>query len=292
MYERLEKCPSCQNPQFENHLICQDYSVSKESFALVKCKNCNLIFTNPRPGKEELFKYYQSDDYISHTDKGNSLINFIYKLVRKYTLNKKRSLVLSLNQSGKILDYGCGTGDFIKVLSNSKSDVSGFEPDQGARELASIKSNTTIYHSLDQLKSVEKFDVITAWHVIEHVDELRNTLKILRKSLKKGGHMIIAVPNSNSYDANKYKEYWAGYDVPRHLYHFTQDSFSVLIRLQKLSLIKTLPMKFDSYYVSLLSEKYKSGSTNFIKGLLTGMKSNRLATKSTDYSSLIYILKK
>lgn len=289
MYEKLEKCPICKNTQFGNYMICDDHSISGESFALVKCSECELVFTNPRPGTENLPTYYKSDQYISHTNQSNSLINLIYKVVRNYTLRKKESLVRDLNKkTGSILDYGCGTGDFLKTVSNKGWQAFGYEPDADARKIARQKNSHGIVDSIKDVPA--KVDIITAWHVIEHVSELKTTIQELRKKLKDGGHFIIAVPNHRSFDADYYKEYWAAYDVPRHLYHFDQTSMKALIKKHKFQLVKILPMKFDSYYVSMLSEKYKKGS--FFNALKIGFQSNKKARKSTEYSSLIYILKK
>lgn len=291
MYERLEKCPSCQNTQFDNHIICEDHSVSKESFALVICKSCQLIFTNPRPKEDELSNYYQSEDYISHTDKGNSLMNFIYKLVRKYTLQQKKKLVKKIKSGNNLLDFGAGTGDFLLTMKNDY-EVVGIEPDEHARQLAENKTKASVASSLDNLNTTDTFDVITAWHVIEHVSELIKTLKRLRKMLNKGGRIIVALPNASSWDAKHYKEFWAGYDVPRHLYHFTKSSFKTLCEQADLKMERTIPMKFDSYYVSMLSEKYQGKRSGFIKGLINGWRSNQVARKNGEYSSLIYVLKK
>ncbi|WP_420317222.1 class I SAM-dependent methyltransferase [Ekhidna sp.] len=289
MYEKLEACPICKNTQFQNHIICDDHSVSKESFALVECTKCNLVFTNPRPEEKHLHKYYNSDNYISHTDKANNLINLIYKLVRKYTLRQKLSLVNSLTKKSKLLlDYGCGTGDFIKLCNQNKWQAFGYEPDDIARSIAQSKNNTII-ERLSEIK--QPVDIITAWHVIEHVSDLSQTIKSLKKKLKDGGHMILALPNHKSYDSEYYKEYWAGYDVPRHLYHFDQESLSNLASKHKLKLVKVHPQKFDSYYVSLLSEKYK-GHHGFMNALKIGYKSNQKAKNNNQYSSLIYILRK
>lgn len=290
MYEKLEECPICKHSHFINHLICDDHSVSGESFALVKCNKCDLVFTNPRPDQDSLPKYYQSDEYISHTDKANSLINIAYKIVRKYTLSRKVKLIDKTNgQTGCLLDFGCGTGDFIKEAIKNKWHAYGYEPDPKARNIAANKNKGQILDTIE--KTDLSFDIITAWHVIEHVSDLKKTIKRLKKLLKPTGHLIIALPNHHSYDAKFYGSFWAGYDVPRHLYHFDQNSIKSFARRFKLKLVKTLPMKFDSYYVSMLSEKYK-GKPNILRAIKTGYNSNQQAKKTNDYSSLIYIFKK
>lgn len=292
MYEKLEQCPSCGHPKFHNYLICNDHSVSGESFALVRCDNCQLVFTNPRPSPSELPKYYESSAYISHTDTSDSLLHFVYRLVRKYTISKKVILVRKLRSPGTILDLGCGTGDFLKACRKSGWTVKGIEPNEQARTIASNKNQISIEQDILDLKKKEKFDVITAWHVLEHVVDLKETLKQLKKRLEKGGFLIIAVPNIDSHDFMHYKEYWAGLDVPRHLYHFSPKSFLTLAKKMKLNLVDTKPMKFDAFYVSLLSERYKSGKMNPISAFLQGYQSNKAAKSTGNYSSLIYILTK
>ncbi|SNS46322.1 2-polyprenyl-3-methyl-5-hydroxy-6-metoxy-1,4-benzoquinol methylase [Ekhidna lutea] len=290
MYEKLDNCPICNHTQFQNQIICDDHSVSGESFALVKCSNCSLVFTNPRPDEESLPKYYQSDAYISHTDRANSLINIIYKVVRKITLRKKVHLINKINtQSGQLLDYGCGTGDFIQTATENNWQAFGYEPDEKARVIAKSKNGTSVIEKLSEVN--DQVDIITAWHVIEHVSDLKETIKSLKKKLKEGGHMILAVPNYQSFDAQHYQEFWAAYDVPRHLYHFDQVSMKALATQTKLKLVETIPMLFDSYYVSLLSEKYKPKGS-LLNALRIGQLSNKKAAKTNQYSSLIYILRK
>lgn len=290
MFEKLERCPSCRHPKLENHLICTDHSVSGEGFALVKCAKCQLICTNPRPTIDKLHSYYKNDDYISHTNQANSLINWIYKMVRHITLRQKLRFINQKMATKKLLDFGCGTGHFINYCERYGWSVTGLEPYEPVRIIAASNLKGNIYQELKEIK--ETFDIITAWHVVEHVFNLNDTIKQLSKRLNEKGLMIIAVPNCNSYDAKHYKEHWAGYDVPRHFYHFTQASFQKIITKHKLKLVEILPMKYDAYYVSLLSEKYISGKSNFIKALQVGRKSNRLAKKTLEYSSLIYILSK
>jgi len=292
MYERLEICPSCKHTEFVNEKIITDFSVSKESFALVNCKKCQLLFTNPRPAPENINKYYESEDYISHTDKGNNLTNLLYKLVRTRTLKNKVKLINQYHNEGSLLDFGCGTGDFLKKAKDNRWEVTGIEPDIKAKNIASKKLLSDIYNSLEDLPGKENYDIITAWHVLEHVHDLRGTLKILKKLLSQDGTLIIAVPNYHSYDAEVYDTFWAGYDVPRHLYHFNIQSFSYLMTKMRLRLIDTIPMRFDSYYVSLLSEKYKNGNSSFLKAFINGYQSNSRAEHTGNFSSLIYIIKK
>jgi len=252
---------------------------------------CNLVITSPRPGNEELGKYYESADYISHTSKANSLIDKLYLIARNFTLRKKRKLASKLQlQKGNLLDVGCGTGDFLHTCRDDGWNVQGVEPSESARKLASQKGITTA-ESIDLVKG--SFQLITLWHVLEHVPDLNETLNKLYNLLAPAGTLLLAVPNHTSLDGQKYKEEWAGYDVPRHLWHFTQQNMGQLLLRHNLSLQKTLPLPLDSFYVSLLSETYQGKKLiKFPRAFLTGLRSNLSALKTNEYSSLIYLARK
>jgi 2-polyprenyl-3-methyl-5-hydroxy-6-metoxy-1,4-benzoquinol methylase len=275
----------------EDYLNTIDYSLTGEVFNLKKNNEYDLLVTQPIP--ENLDKYYEFDEYISHTDDNKSLIDKVYQLVRNYTLKKKLKLINSQNtKTKKILDIGCGTGDFLSICKNNSWTTIGVEPNKKAREI-SLTKNLVVKESInDIIKINQKFDVITLWHVLEHVPNLGEYIIQLKKLLTDNGTLIIAVPNYKSYDAIHYKEFWAAYDVPRHIWHFSKNSIEKLFKENEMSLVKFLPMKFDSYYVSLLSEKYKTGKMNPINAFFIGLKSNLKAKTSKEYSSLIYLLKK
>ncbi len=292
MYEKVEKCPVCKAKTFINHIICKDYSVSHESFALTKCTNCGFIFTNPRPDQTVIQKYYESQDYISHTDKANNLTNILYKIVRYFTLSSKLRILNKLSKKKTLLDYGCGTGDFLKHCQSNNWNVTGVEVNDSANQLAKEKIGGSIFNDINDIDKADQFDIITLWHVLEHIHDLNKVFKKLKTKLSKSGHLIIALPNHESLDQKIYKEHWAAYDVPRHLYHFNPLTFNKLASEMDMKVVSIIPMKFDSFYVSLLSEKYKTGTTSYIKSFINGWKSNRWALKNgNNYSSLIYILK-
>ncbi len=291
MQETLTQCPICQQSKFDSYLTCQDFTVSKELFRLVRCQSCKFVFTNPRPDEKNIGKYYQSEEYISHQNKANSLTNILYKIVRNYTLRKKVQMINSISSKGDILDFGCGTGYFLDACKKDKWNVTGVEPDSTARAIAKEKLNDNVHQSLDMIKK-NKFKVITLWHVLEHIHQLNQSLEKFHQLLDVDGKLVLALPNLNSFDAKKYGAYWAGYDVPRHLYHFDQKSVSLLANKHGYVIQKIHPMIFDSFYVSMLSEKYKGNTINLLKPLVNGCKSNIYAKKDQNYSSLIYILSK
>ena len=271
----------------------KDYSVSGEEFQLIENKTYGYLETIPKPSLDKLPEYYQTEDYISHTDSKRNLFEKVYHSIREISLKRKLKLINSFKTEQKtLLDFGCGTGDFLNTAQNNNWIVSGIEPNKEARLIANSKTNQAVFDS-NHINNFEKqsFDVITLWHVLEHVPNLEAQIAQLKALLKPSGVLIIAVPNYKSYDSNYYKQFWAALDVPRHLWHFNQKSVSKLFAKINMSVVNTLPMVFDSYYVSLLSEKYKSGWMNIFKAFWIGFRSNYKAKASGEYSSLIYVLK-
>ena len=272
----------------------KDYSVSGERFQLLYNNELDMLETFPQPEIDTLANYYKSKDYISHTDSKRNLFEKVYHWVRNYSLQQKLKLINKYSsQPNSLLDIGCGTGDFLATAQKAGWEIQGVEPDAGARVIANKKTSNSVkdVEALEDFANAS-FDVITLWHVLEHLPNLDEQIKILDKLLKPEGTLILAVPNFKSYDATHYKEFWAAYDVPRHFWHFSQDTISKLFSEVGMCVVQTKPMIFDSYYVSLLSEKYKSGKMKMLSAFFTGFISNRKAKRSGEYSSLIYILKK
>lgn len=294
MLRKLDNCPVCNSSQFAPFVACKDYTVSQEIFQIVSCTSCGFKFTNPRPSDETIGSYYKSEDYVSHTNTKKGLINRLYHTVRSYTLKKKLSLIESYVSRGTLLDYGCGTGMFLGTCKSAGWKTYGFEPDSDARAIAQSQSLAVYTSKIDLANALNgaKLDIITLWHVLEHVTDLEDTLSFFKQHLADKGTLIIAVPNYSSADAKHYGQYWAGYDVPRHIYHFDLKTVSQLLSRFGFEHTKSLPMKFDSFYVSMLSEKYKTGSINYLSAFIQGLKSNLSAKDANAYSSVIYIFKK
>lgn len=295
--ERLNKCPLCKSGLFLNHREVTDFSISKENFLLCKCTSCNLVFTNPRPDEKNIGKYYQSEDYISHQNKSTNIINLLYKWVRNLTIKQK---VKWLNQytvkKGSLLDIGSGTGFFLNAAKQNNWKTWGIEPNKTARKIASNKK-LKIMETIKDIQKNKKFDAITLFHALEHIHDLRKTSKKIVAMLHDDGTIFIAVPNYDSYDAKKYGNYWAALDVPRHLYHFNQAMINSFAEQVGLHVVAIEPLKFDSYYVSLLSQEYLNPKSNkltrMVNAFINGYRSNSWAKKNNNnYSSLLYILKK
>lgn len=267
-----------------------DHSVSGESFALLLDSELQLLKTHPQPSLELLPKYYESEDYISHTDGKRSLFEKVYHFIKRKAIRDKVSLISKLQpQKGTLLDIGAGTGDFLQEAKNQNWLCTGIEPNEKAKNIAMSKGVSFVA----DLMSLENhsFDVITMWHVLEHVPDLEQQIQELKRLLKPNGTILIAVPNYKSFDAQHYGKFWAAYDVPRHLWHFSKTAIEKLFERENMKLTKVLPMVFDSFYVSLLSEKYKTGKVNFVTGFFIGLRSNIKAKQNFEYSSHIYVLK-
>lgn len=274
----------------KHFLAVTDHSVSKEIFELYQDEELDMLITYPQPNLDELGKYYESTDYISHTDSKRTLFEKAYHFVKGIALKKKLNLINSLQKTkGAILDVGAGTGEFLLEAQLNGWQTTGVEPSDKAKQIARNKG-VSFVETLAQLED-HSFDVITMWHVLEHVPDLNHQIKELKRLLKPTGSLIIAVPNFKSFDAQYYGKYWAAYDVPIHFWHFSKTAIQKLFQKEQMELVKILPMKFDSFYVSLLSEKYKTGRMNFVKAFFVGLWSNIKGKSDLEYSSHIYVLK-
>jgi len=275
--------------QDERFLKVEDHSVSHESFELYRDQSLDLLATVPQPSAADLPRYYESDDYISHTDGKRSIFEKAYHFVKNIALKNKTRLIGNLQpQKGTLLDIGAGTGDFLAAAKANSWEVTGVEPSDKARDIAASKGISLFENTQDFAN--ESFDVITMWHVLEHVPDPEIQIKELKRLLKPKGTLIVAVPNFNSYDAKHYGAFWAAYDVPRHLWHYSITAIRSLFAKENMVVHQVLPMKFDSFYVSLLSEKYKTGQMNYPKAVWIGLKSNLNGAKTGEYSSHIYVI--
>lgn len=286
-------CPICNSSSTSMIMTVVDHTVSNQTFPVWQCYECSVRFTQDVPDKDLIHKYYKSENYISHSDTQSGLVNKLYHYVRGITLKSKARLITSQSglRSGSLLDIGAGTGSFLLKMHQLNWHVTGIEPDEDARAIANKKTGLAVFpvSELFLLKS-QSFDVITLWHVLEHVHDLHETIKIIKQLLKPGGVLIVAVPNYTSTDARKYDSFWAAYDVPRHLYHFSPNSMKILLEKHSFSLTGTRPMWFDSFYVSLLSEKYRGSTFGFLTAFMNGLSSNLACLKNNQLcSSLIYI---
>lgn len=290
------QCPACKSIDIFPKLEAQDYTVSNEKFSIWHCANCTIRFTQDVADQNSIGKYYKSDNYISHSDTKSGLVNSLYHSIRKFTLLLKRKLIQNQTQlkSGTILDIGCGTGAFLNTMKEAGWKITGLEPDDTA--ITKAKSLYQIHpQSSSELfnLSEQQFDAITMWHVLEHVHQLNEYFFQLRKILKDNGTLFIAVPNYTSFDAHFYKETWAAYDVPRHLYHFSPMSMELLVKRYGMKIKTIKPMWFDSYYVSMLSEKYRGNKLGLLRAVLIGKISNILCLlNKRKCSSVIYVIKK
>lgn len=289
-------CPVCQSDRIKNIFPVKDFTVSGSQFQVMECDHCTLRFTQDVPTQDEIGVFYKSEEYISHTNTSKGLVNNLYQKVRNVTMKQKTALVKEYTglPKGSLLDVGCGTGSFLHSMQQKGWSVTGLEPDADARDLAQQLHDLKVLpsHEIFNLRE-DSFNAITMWHVLEHVHQLHEYVEQLKKLLTPAGKIFIAVPNYTSRDAKAYGKFWAAYDVPRHLYHFSPKSIDVLMKQHGLKVVKLLPMWFDSFYVGLLSSKYKSGSTKFLSAGLHALSSNINAVGNVkECSSVIYVIEK
>lgn len=287
------KCPWCGSDKSQIHLWLKDEFLTHEDFQIYECKSCGLLYTEPRPDKTEIGKYYQSETYYSHKENKKGFIPKIYETVKRVNLKRKYKLATKEMPKGKVLDIGCGVGDFLQIMETQGWDTMGIEPSEEAKAIATKRLNNKVLNpeEIDQLKD-QSFDLITMWHVLEHVDNLKEEIQHIERLLKSKGRLVLALPNFKSYDAQFYNTQWAAYDVPRHLNHFCKESIVKIFRNSELKLIDTDKLKWDAYYISYMSEMYKRHSMPLLRGAYRGWVSNRKAKKSQEWSSRVYIFEK
>ncbi len=288
-------CPVCGSKSVEHKMKVTDHFLSKEVFSLISCLGCGVIFTAPQPTPAEIGSYYGSEKYISHNNSSRGLFDKIYQWVRRYTIQKKVKLISRYKSKGSMLDIGCGTGHLLDGFRKRGWNTVGIEPNPMALKFAIEELNLEVHGEETLLKFPNQcFDVVSMWHVLEHVHDVHERLDQVFRILKHDGLAVIAIPNPLSYDAQYYQSHWAAWDVPRHLYHFSPQAFLTLAAQHRFELLKVYPMIFDAYYVSLLSESYKNQNKRPLKALISGWRSNRAACSANpgNYSSLIYLLRK
>lgn len=290
-------CPVCADSNIKEVLVCKDHTVSKENFQIWECSYCKLRFTQAVPDENAIAPYYQAEAYISHTDSEKGLINRLYMMARNYTLNWKVKMVKHTTGktvgSLKLLDIGAGTGAFVNHATKAGWIVKGLEPDAGARKICLDKYQLQL-DSPEKLFEIpaNEFDAVTMWHVLEHVHRLQDYIATIKKILKPQGVALIALPNYTSMDAKYYKEYWAAYDVPRHLYHFHPTSIEMLVDQHDMKVEEIKPMWLDAFYIAMLSEQYKNKKSNILSAVVNGLRSNLNAVgKTENCSSLVYIIR-
>ncbi|MBR5082343.1 MAG: class I SAM-dependent methyltransferase [Bacteroidales bacterium] len=287
------KCPWCGSEKAQIHLWLKDEFLTNEDFQIYECKSCGLLYTEPRPDKNEIGKYYKSETYYSHQENKKGLIPRLYETVKSVNLKKKYKLATNGLQKGRVLDIGCGVGDFLQQMEKQGWETVGIEPSEEAKHIAEKRVNSKVFNP-DDIQQLEagSFDLITMWHVLEHVDDLKEEIHQLERLLKHKGRLVLALPNFKSYDAQYYNTQWAAYDVPRHLNHFCKESIVKIFRNSELNIVDTDKLKWDAYYISYMSEIYRRHRMPLIRGAYRGMISNCKARKSNEWSSRVYILEK
>lgn len=286
-------CPWCGSEKTQIHLWIKDEFLTHEEFQIHECQKCGLLFTEPRPAKDKIGEYYKSEEYYSHQENKHGFIPKVYESVKSINLKHKYKIATKGKKVGKVLDIGCGVGDFLHTMEKHGWECTGVEPSEEAKTIARKRMKANLYapEEINQMPNAS-FDMITMWHVLEHVDDLKWQVKQLARLIKPNGRIVIAVPNYKSYDAEYYKELWAAYDVPRHLNHFNKKTLSNIFKTNGLNLLKSDKLIWDAYYISFMSEQYRHHKLPLLKGAFRGLISNCKARRSGEWSSLVYVFEK
>lgn len=291
----ITTCPICESNESYTYLESRNFRINEVPFDVKECKSCSLRYTSPLPEITEIGQYYATDNYISHTGTKKGLINTLFHTVRFITLRQKQRLIKSISKGKKHLDIGAGNGVFLEFMQSKGWDISGIELDDESRKAIEQKLKLNIAKTVQENKEVEEYDVITMWHVLEHVYHLKTDIEAIKNKLKPNGSLVVAVPNCASYDEERYQAFWSAYDLPIHLYHFRPKNIEDLFAQFDMEVVAIKPMKFDAFWISLESEKYKNGNKNslgvYFRGFYYGLISN-LKARNGSYSSQIYIIKK
>lgn len=289
----MNTCPWCGKPSEKRYLHLKDYFLSQEEFEIMECENCGLLFTTPRPAPEVIGKYYQSEDYYSHQENKKGLVPRIYEWVKTLNIKNKVKMAVEGLPKGRLLDIGCGVGNFIFKVKQKGWEVVGIEPSDDAKDIAEKRLGfRPMAPSESNTLNDASFDVITLWHVLEHVDDLKTQTSEIQRLLKPGGRLVIALPNFQSFDCQYFKEKWAAWDVPRHLNHFAPETLKNLMNSSGFAYRGQKKLVWDAYYISFLSERYGGKSLPLLRGAWVGLRSNLQARRSGMYSSLVYLFEK
>lgn len=268
-------CNLCGSTEAEVAITAQDFLLERPDAQVqfVKCDRCGLFYQNPRPTPEEMMSHYPSnyEPFDLHPDDERS--SRLERIAVNYGLSKRRGLILRYRKSGRILDVGCATGLFLHVMNmDANWDAHGVEPNNYAATIAQERYGLNVHHgTLEQAQyPARSFDVVTLWDVLEHVHDPAATLDEIHRILKSDGLLILRVPNGISRDAGLFKETWAGWDPPRHLYVFTPDTLTKLLAKQGYAILD-LRSRSGSYPTFVLSLRFwlsKRGASRKLKDLV------------------------
>lgn len=269
--------------------------MSHQVFSLRTCEQCGFLATTPRPSPDEIGRYYESPNYISHSNSTQGFQDRLYQWARRRALNQKRKAISTFKRGGELLDIGCGTGEFLGHMEAHGFRTQGVEPNSVARDQAKTQRKQRVAERLEELPSGASFDIITMWHVLEHVYDPAQTLHQLGGLLRPNGLLVLAVPDRESWDAQHYGPDWAAYDVPRHLSHFRRHDITQLTKDQGITTKKIAPMWMDALYIGMHSERYRGANPlmAMVKGFSMGTWSNVMAvTSSRPTSSSLFFAQK
>ena len=296
IYQDFNSCPLCGAYGQTPYADCTDFTVSRESYILMRCPECGMVYTSNPPKECDTSKYDKLDLKLKLGDSPAGLIHKLYYYIRLRMLSRKAHIVesQSYRTGGSLLNYGAKTGYFSHKMERRGWKVTSIEKYHEER----LFSLEMFHHRMFDVPEMDRlhpetFDVITLWHVFEHCYDPNGLLDKFYKLLRPTGILIMACPNIRSTDAMHYGPYWAAYDVPRHLWHFNTTSLSELAHKHGFTLMHRERMPFDCFYISILSEKHKRHKMAFLRGILYGFHCWLVSLAHPDSSSsMVYVFRK
>lgn len=218
--EIIHHCKLCGSTKHKLIYEAEDH-FTQEQFSLIRCTNCSLIFTNPRPSQKELKRYYPPSYYGDLGKRFHPVIENVVDLFRKRLGNKIDSY---FPNRGRILEVGSGRGTLLYEMAEKGWTAMGTEYSENLAEEVKNAIGVRVYPT-PELKDCgfpdNYFDVVLCYHVLEHLPDPIDTLGEIHRIIQPNGLLVAAVPNIGGFTARLTNNRWFGIDVPRHLFHFT-----------------------------------------------------------------------
>ena len=282
-------CIICENNESVDYLQLTDrLSILPTNYHLVQCQ-CSFVYLNPRPKIDNISSYYPSEKYDPHYMSNKSIWIKFYHFVQFFTLRWKYSKIPDIHRSRNLLDIGAGQGEFASFMSKRGWNVVIQDANIDIID-KNIPHDYNFVKDLQQINESESFNVITLWHSLEHIHNIKDLYSQINRLLAPEGVLLIAVPNLQAPEKKSFGVKWAAYDAPRHLYHFHPDSIKRLCMKYDFKIVRKFSLFQDSPYNILLSISNKSLIQLLRAAIILFMTLIQSIYRGPDYSSSFLVI--